>query len=512
MTGRGVSLPLRAIMILLSLILWSSAVVAQDATPVAIGQNAPGEVTAETSTVRFSFTASGGETAVIQVLGFESGFAPRFRVLNPSDVEILAVANPNGLATVTGNANFADAGNYTIEVEGENGTTGQFLLSLTAGTPLPAPIQLTLGQAVEGSIQSETPVLVYEFSASPTDSLLLSVISKVPDGGPAITVRNQTADKTLATSDGELTAIAYQIRSGNGVYRVEVRQGDGTTSVPFTICVEASSAAGGCGTGLLPGVNVTPEVLPTVTLTSSAASTAACTVTSATGGGVNVRSGPDTAFGIIGSVLPGQSYPVVGQVTGGSWYQVLANGQLGWVAASVVQLQGSCGALPVVAAPAAPPAAPTTAPAAPPAATTAAPPPPPMPTTAVPPVPSGPTATDLPPLTPGSNILEGPGIGGGQADLQVVAISRSAPSEQVTMSVFATVSNSGDGYAGPFLVAICSEGECGTVTVNGLAAGATTQVSRAFVNNPEALTFSATADSGNSVAESNESNNSLYFS
>ena len=91
---------------------------AQNPIPISIGQNAPGEITAEASTAHFAVSASGGETVVIQVLGFAPGFAPRFRVLNPSDVEILAVANPDGLATISGSASFSDAGTYTIEVTG----------------------------------------------------------------------------------------------------------------------------------------------------------------------------------------------------------------------------------------------------------------------------------------------------------------------------------------------------------------------------------------------------------
>src|SRR5687767_4211788 len=112
-------------------LLWSSGyALAQESTPIQIGQNASGEVTAEAPTVRFSLNANAGETATIQVLGLTPGFPPRFRVLNPSAVEILSVPNPTRLSTVVGSASFAVAGTYTIEVEGADTTTGQFVLSV----------------------------------------------------------------------------------------------------------------------------------------------------------------------------------------------------------------------------------------------------------------------------------------------------------------------------------------------------------------------------------------------
>jgi uncharacterized protein YraI len=49
---------------------------------------------------------------------------------------------------------------------------------------------------------------------------------------------------------------------------------------------------------------------------------------------LNVRSGPGTGFGIIGTIRPGAVYRMVSQQPG--WYQIDYNGRLGWVSASYV--------------------------------------------------------------------------------------------------------------------------------------------------------------------------------
>lgn len=86
---------------------------------------------------------------------------------------------------------------------------------------------------------------------------------------------------------------------------------------------------------------------------------------------LNVRSGPGTDYGLVGSAEMGQTFNIVGRNADGSWYQICCvNGQQGWVNSELTD-EDNEELAPVVAAPAAPQpvaAAPTTAPAAQPAA------------------------------------------------------------------------------------------------------------------------------------------------
>ncbi|MBX3012102.1 MAG: SH3 domain-containing protein [Caldilineaceae bacterium] len=103
---------------------------------------------------------------------------------------------------------------------------------------------------------------------------------------------------------------------------------------------------------------------------------------------INVRNGPGTAYGLVGSAEANQTFDIIAKNQTGDWWQVCCvNGQQGWVFGELARVENTAAvpvaaniqAAPVAVAPAAtqpPAAAPTTAP--PPTATPqpAAPPPP----------------------------------------------------------------------------------------------------------------------------------------
>lgn len=471
------------------LLIIGSAVLAQsDATPISIGQNAFGELTAEANTARYSVTAAGGETATIQVLALSAGFVPRFRVVNPAGVEILVVSNPAGLNSLTGNASFPDAGDYRIEIAGENGTLGQFALSLQTGGSLPEAVELAADQPVTDTVGSDTPVHVYHFSTT-AETFVLTILSELPDTGALVSLYDEAAGKTIATNDAGVSGVAYRLPTLERGYRVEVRAGGEAGDTTYTICF------GACGSSPLaaettadPGavaVNETPEAVA-----------ATCMITSNTGGSINVRSAPGTQFAVIGNLAAGQTYPALGQLAGGGWYQVNANGQIGWVAASVTRLDGECSNLAVVAAPANAALASTQAP----------------PPTNPPPLPGGgsgstPTATStiVPSATPTTVQLP---------DLTVRIDSffidgAGAAHIDYTMSNIGSAPN-----VSPFILMLCVDLTCTTYNITENMASGTSSSGTTIRNEWEAdplATFpraTVTIDSGGNIAESNESNNS----
>lgn len=310
-----------------------------------IGDVVPGALT------RFVVASSGNERAQFQVFAVGTGLIPRFRVLDASGTVILDVGNPAGLNTVSGTALFASPGAYIIEVSGEQNTGGQFMLSLQPGEPPPPPVELIVGQSVEGAVSAANPVLVYEFSTSDDAALTLLILSQLTQAGPTISLRDITNDRVVATSDGALLGVMHYFTAQARRYRVEVQAGNASTDVPFTICF-------GCAGGTMSETGSASQ--PGLSSTSSGA----CTLTTGVGGPVNVRSGPGTIYLIIGGIQVGQSFPVTGQINNASWYQIDYNGQSGWVGASVAALTGDCTSLPVLAAPPNAPLAPTPVPTA----------------------------------------------------------------------------------------------------------------------------------------------------
>jgi hypothetical protein len=81
---------------------------------------------------------------------------------------------------------------------------------------------------------------------------------------------------------------------------------------------------------------------------------------------VNVRSGPGTAYPVIGKAQPNQKFPITGKNPQGDWWQINFNGQTGWIVDSLVTKEGQIDTVQVVAsippAPTRPPAAPTATP------------------------------------------------------------------------------------------------------------------------------------------------------
>jgi uncharacterized protein YraI len=120
----------------------------------------------------------------------------------------------------------------------------------------------------------------------------------------------------------------------------------------------------------------TPTAVPTVTAPPTATPTPTVLATPAPPSAqaarvVNVRSGPGTAYPVIGSLVPAQVMTIVGKNPAGDWWQVCCvNQQQGWVAANVVTTSGPLDAVAVAVNIPTPPPAPT---AAPPTATSAAP-------------------------------------------------------------------------------------------------------------------------------------------
>jgi uncharacterized protein YraI len=349
-------LPLGFAFLLLALVLGIGIVTAQDATPIQIGQNLPGEVSDTVNAVRYLLPSLGNETVNIQVFALTSGFAPHLRVYDATGMMVLDIANPTAQSSIGGVATLTASGVYVLEVTGDANTRGQFVISVQPGAPAAPPIELVVAEPQTGSAGSQTPLTTYGFSAT-TEPLILTMMSDSPLGGPALTLTNETTATTTASTDGSLIGLAFMIPAGASRFRVDMQTGS-TGDTTYTICLSLASAPGSCGAGLISESSGSAQVPPP-------SGTGACVAASAVGGAVNIRSGAGTEFTIIGGLQVGQSLPVTGVVSGGGWYQVsLPNGTTGWVGNSVVQLTGDCSSLPSVAAPVNAPRIPTATPTA----------------------------------------------------------------------------------------------------------------------------------------------------
>lgn len=188
---------------------------------------------------------------------------------------------------------------------------------------------------------------LYSFQANPTAPTQLTLRPLTTDVRYDAEVRDEqgtvvatlggamrNAVMTLDPDDG-LYEIAIQSKSNNPAGMLTLLLGSQTLRpVPDYRTVTASAV-------VQPQTNVQPLNF-TAPLDSSV-----CSVSSNTGGNVNIRNGPGINYDVVGSLALGQSLTVTGQTQDG-WYQATLNGQPVWVSGSVVSLYGACNQLPDV--------------------------------------------------------------------------------------------------------------------------------------------------------------------
>ena len=169
-------------------------------TPINVGENRIGEVTAEVASLSYALTVGAPQTLDIQVLAITQGFAPSFRVIDPTGAILEDVSNATFQAAVRVTSLEVDAGVYRIDVQSANGQIGQFVLGVQAGAPPLPPVPLILGTAIDDAVSSETPHHRYVFVGSQTGVLLLTVYGESTQSGPEVTLKDAESDELLASS------------------------------------------------------------------------------------------------------------------------------------------------------------------------------------------------------------------------------------------------------------------------------------------------------------------------
>jgi len=197
------------------------------------------------------------------------------------------------------------------------------------------------------------------------------------------------------------------------------------------------------------------------------------------------RTGPGTVYDIILTFAAGDEPPIIGYATqpDGQWWLVSSGGRTGWISGAYTTQLGNCAGV----GPAQVPPAPTQAPTAPP-----------------PPTQPGATATPTPPDLRLS-VLDGP---------RDVTLD---PGGSIQATYIIRVRNYGGTPAGQFSMAAAVLGQASKDLgiVSGLAPGQEVEVPAGGVtmtfDTPGLTRLLVSVDTGNTVAESDESNNQAYI-
>jgi len=342
-------------LLLMALVVYGPVLAQNPPIPVTMGTPALGEVSVGNPAPRFSINIPAAQSLTVQALAVTPGFVPSFNVYDPSGALVQSVPNPNSAPIVEATFNLPTPGTYVFEVLSVTGTPGPFVLSVTGGpAAAPAPTTpLAVGQGIPGSVNPQAPKQLYTFSGSATDVLLLTVRSDAPSSGPVVSLRDIATGQLIALSNVKLIGVRFRIPivppGALANYAVEVAHSGSPSVESYIVCLETESNQTACPGGPT-GPVATENVPPPATFVPPPINpNGPCSV--ATGQNVNIRIGPSTAYNIAGTFNAGSTAPVIGRLADNSWYQINANGVVGWVSAGVVVIGGQCGNVPVVPPP-----------------------------------------------------------------------------------------------------------------------------------------------------------------
>jgi hypothetical protein len=333
----------------------------------------------------FNFNGTEGDLIMVEAVALSGSLNPRITLLTAGSTT-LAVNNDDPFQPGSTDARLTyrlpSTGSFSILVEAEADTDGQYLLRLER-RDLPPSTPLAADVITTANVSPDVPAQVYNFDSSVANTVSV----RSPVSGFQFVAAVFTPDgQTLSIHNGGVVGGGSTSVSPNtGTYTLVIRAGtpnaSGGVEVEFTSgagpVAPVQADAGGDDTTTAEGETTTDPVAPPPTPVPSdetapppaegdttadgdggeggdeggdlgAATvgggfpTNRCNV-SPSDGGVVIRQGPDTDFPAIASIPIGEFRFADG--TDGAWIRLVGGG---WVSSGVVDLNGPCGALPIV--------------------------------------------------------------------------------------------------------------------------------------------------------------------
>ena len=306
---------------------------------ITYGSSEIGSLTAESPFVIYTFNANAGDLISLVLAGLAPDVAPEASLLGPDQRQLgLTSDDPFSAGSHLARLDYRimQSGIHSLIVNNVNQTPGEFLLMLD-GRPGGQATGIAIGSTQTANLPPNTASGFFSFPAPPDGTLTLSLSTSTPGFGFLARVYDSNGNLIAGLAGEALRGVSLNVGPGGGEYLVEL--GSLTPSLQGAIQVALTQGSGGQPvTGPVSTEEPAEPATPSVCQASSTLN-------------VNVRSGPSTDYPAFGSLAAGTALTVVGRNSTSTWYVVDYNGRQGWVANSVVQVNGPCGALPFVADP-----------------------------------------------------------------------------------------------------------------------------------------------------------------
>lgn len=341
------------------LLLIASTVQAQGM--VTYGSGATGSINATAPLAFYSFSGAVDDIITVQVLAITPGFNPSIALNAPNQQQLAFNSgdpfNP-GVARIS--YRLTQAGTYTLLVSSNDGNPGDFALRLD-GAAAPETSAVSEDGTAATNIDADAPVAVYAVAGNP-DAAQTVTLSTTTGGFAFAALLRDAQGQTLAIVNGSSDQPAALIVPASAMtYEVEVRPASVGTTGDVNIAVATIGEAPQETTEA-----AAEETAPPPETTEAAAEQTApppetteetvaaeCSATRTEGGSVNARSGPGTAYDVIGSMPANTPLAVLGVNSASGWYVLrLVDGTEAWVRGDLFQLSGDCTTVPEADAPA----------------------------------------------------------------------------------------------------------------------------------------------------------------
>jgi hypothetical protein len=308
-----------------------------------------GDMNASNPQPTYRFNARANQSVTIDVTAITPQLALSFTIFAPNGALVVAVGNPSEQARISDTLIFPIAGEYTIQISNVSDVEGQFILSIFRPVPDVPATPLLRGEEQQDFLTQGNKA-VFGVTAVEESSLELSILSADPRFGLDINLEDESGE-TVAFISNSLLGTTLTIPTGNMSYLLTLTNNHPTgEAIEYTVRVETPGVSEPDQVStLIP----TPQPFPSPSPTDDGEpdlpvlpASGPCVVATL-GQIVNVRSGPSTDYDIVTTIGAFTIYDVLGRNEDGTWLQIDAIPEIGWIAASVTRQGGNCDALEV---------------------------------------------------------------------------------------------------------------------------------------------------------------------
>jgi hypothetical protein len=293
---------------------------AQDGGTLQYGDAKLGIVSSANGVI-YQFEGGAGDAVEVELLGI-GGFRPTVTIYSADGSVVAQNENANNTNVINLTATLPNSETYTIQVQGREGATGQFTISLQGtptanggGTGGPDGVAGSDGAVpIVGQVSPDNPEETYIITLDPSGFIKVTVRSLTAGYTPVVRLEDE-AGNVVALFNGQfLSGITIELPPGNGQLILIVALGNFGGVAEF-------------------GVSTTAGVVDE------------CVISTDLDPGIDIHSGGSDAHPVIGLIDMGVEVAAVGQNNG--WYQIaLSNDRYGWVDGQLVMTTGLCAFLP----------------------------------------------------------------------------------------------------------------------------------------------------------------------